>query len=114
MIWFCLAAGMGAVLRYLADFYLPRRGIIFVNTVGSFLAGVAFGVFQGLEVSPAVQQLVLGGFLGSLTTYATVALYAAEQRVEHSRSGARPWVIQVGLSLAACSCGLLAAVMLLG
>lgn len=113
MIWFCFAAGLGAVLRYIADLYLPRRGILVVNVLGSFLAGAVLGLIHFVDVDPAVGHIVLGGFAGSLTTYATVALAAAEQRIQRTDSAARTWLLQVGLSSLACCIGLLGSFVLL-
>ena len=114
MMWFCLSAGLGAVLRYIADVYLPHRGILVVNILGSFLAGAALGLLHCADVDPAVAHIVLGGFAGSLTTYATVALATAEQRIQRTGSAARTWLLQVGLSILGCCLGLLGSVVLLG
>ena len=114
MIWFCLAAGLGAVLRYIADLYLPRRGILVVNIVGSLLAGAALGILHFVDAAPAMAHIVLGGFAGSLTTYATVALAAADQRIQRIGSAGRTWLLQVGLSSLTCCIGLLGSVALLG
>ncbi len=114
MMWFCLAAGLGAVLRYIADAYLPRRGILVVNIIGSFLAGAAFGFIHFADVAPALTQLVLGGFAGSLTTYATVALAAADQQIQRTGSTARTWLLHVGLSSIVCGFGLWGSAVLWG
>ncbi|GAA4474170.1 hypothetical protein GCM10023190_07620 [Enteractinococcus fodinae] len=113
-MWFCLAAGLGAVLRYVADIYLPRSGILVVNIAGSFLAGAVLGFDYFVNVDPTVVLIVLGGFAGSVTTYATVALAAAEQRIQSTRKVARTWLLQVGLSSLACCFGLLGSIVLLG
>jgi CrcB protein len=84
-----LAAGIGAVLRYLVDRAVPPhhfpRGTILVNTTGSFLLGLLVGS------SPTVTVGLLGGYT-TLSTFAveTVAL------VERSRRGAA--VLNVALS----------------
>ena len=106
MIWFCLAAGLGAVLRYIADLYLPRRGILVVNIVGSLLAGAALGILHFVDAAPAMAHIVLGGFAGSLTTYATVALAAADQRIQRIGSAGRtlaaPSDYQVSPAVSVC------------
>ena len=114
MMWFCLSAGLGAVLRYIADVYLPRRGILVVNILGSFLAGAALGVLHFVDVNPAVAHIVLGGFAGSLTTYATVALAAADQQIQRTGSTARTWLLHVGLSSIVCGFGLWGSAVLWG
>lgn len=104
MMWFVLAAALGAVLRFLADALLPHRGILLVNVVGSFVAGLTLGLYEVLTLSAQLVQIVLGGFAGSLTTYATVALVTAEQRMQRTGSPIRTWVEHVGLSAIACGC----------
>ena len=107
MILFCLAAGLGAVLRYLADFYLPRYGILLVNIIGAFVAGLAFGLGTISGFNQALTHIVLGGLTGALTTYATIALKTAQQRLQRTGSATKTWTLHVGLSLAACLCGVL-------
>lgn len=104
---FCLAAGVGTVLRYLADFYLPRSGILLVNVAGSFVAGLTFGLGTIFGFDQALTHIVLGGFTGALTTYATVALTTVQQRIQCTGSATKTWTLHVGLSLAACLFGYL-------
>ena len=111
---FCLAAGLGAVLRYLADYYLPRYGILWANIIGSCIAGVVFGLATSSGFDHIATQIVLGGFAGSLTTYATVAMTAAEQQIQRAGSATKTWTLQVGLSLAACLCGMFGSITLFG
>ena len=113
MLLFCLAAGVGAVLRYLMDFYLPRHGILLVNILGSFLAGTVWGASTELSIDASIVQLVLGGFAGSLTTYATVAVSTAQQRLSRKGSPSRTWALQMGLSVTACCFGLIGTTALL-
>ncbi len=86
-----LAAGAGAVLRYLVDRAVPAhhfpRGTIVVNTTGSFL----LGLLVGGDVGPVLSVGLLGGYT-TLSTFAveTVAL------VERGRRGAA--LLNVALS----------------
>jgi CrcB protein len=86
-----LAAGVGAVLRYLVDRAVPPhhfpRGTILVNTTGSLLLGIVVGG----DLSTVLGVGLLGGYT-TLSTYAveTVAL------VERGRS--RAAALNVGLS----------------
>jgi CrcB protein len=86
-----LAAGVGAVLRYLVDRAVPPhhfpRGTIVVNTSGSFLLGVVVGGDLGA---------VLGaGLLGGYTTLST---YAVETVALLERDRPRAALLNVGLS----------------
>jgi CrcB protein len=75
-----LAAGLGAVARYVADLVVTHRlsadfpaGTLVVNLTGSFVLGLAVGLslHHGLSTNAA---LVLGtGFAGGYTTFSTFA-----------------------------------------
>lgn len=49
-------------------------GILFVNLVGSFLAGVLFAYFSNYPLSVNLKAFLTTGFLGALTTYSTFAI----------------------------------------
>lgn len=80
MLWLAvtLAAGAGAVTRYVADVLVQHRthaefplGTLAVNLTGSLLLGVVTGLalHHGLPADPTV---VLGvGFAGGYTTFST-------------------------------------------
>lgn len=106
MIIFILAAMLGAVGRYLANFYLPRHGILLVNMLGSGIAGMVIGLTAFFDIHPIIVQAVTGGFAGSLTTFSTVAVTAAEQHIHRTGSPLKTWGLQVGLSTAACLVGM--------
>jgi fluoride exporter len=70
-----LAAGVGAVLRYLVDQTVARRagsvfpwGTFAVNVSGSFLAGAAVASLSG-----SARAVVAAGLLGGFTTLSTLA-----------------------------------------
>ena len=105
MTVFLLAAALAAVIRYLADYYLPRHGILLVNVVGSFIAGLILTLAAFIQIPETVVQAVFGGFAGSLTTYSTVAILTAEHRKNRTGSVTKTWIIHVGLSVAACLAG---------
>lgn len=104
---FILAAAAGAVVRYLADFYLPKRGVLLVNIVGSCLAGLITGLVLTARVDDMVAGIFVAVFAGSLTTYSTVALTTALHTAGQKRDKALViWFQHVGLSTAACVLGL--------
>lgn len=86
-----LAAGLGAVLRYLVDRAVPPhhfpRGTILVNTTGSLLLGVVVG--GGLSD-------VLG--VGLLGGYTTLSTYAVETVALVERDRPRAAALNVALS----------------
>lgn len=106
MIIFVFAAMLGAIGRYLANFYLPRHGILVVNMLGSCIAGIILGLILFLDLNPIIVQAVTGGFAGALTTFSTVAVTAAEQQINGRGSALKTWCLQVGLSTAAGLTGL--------
>lgn len=112
MIIFILAAMLGAVTRYLIDFYLPQHGILLVNILGSFAAGCLLVCAMVLQFHESVLQVLVGGLAGSLTTYSTVAVTAAQQHLRGTGGAWKTWILQVGLSIAACLCGVVIALLL--
>jgi len=75
-----LAAGAGAVLRYLVDQLVQHRtrgdfpyGTVIINVTGSLLLGLTTGlaVHHGLAVTPTV--IIGTGFAGGYTTLSTWA-----------------------------------------
>lgn len=107
-----LAAGLGAVLRYLVDRAVPPlhpvpahsfpRGTIVVNTTGSFLLGVVTGAVTG-DLGTVLSVGLLGGYT-TLSTFSVETMALAER----GRRGAA--ALNVGLSavlgLAAAAGGL--------
>lgn len=70
-----VGGALGAVLRHLASVSLAGRGripwgVLVVNVVGSFVAGLALG----LPLDPGLTLLVLTGFCGGLTTFSTLSV----------------------------------------
>ncbi len=66
---------LGAVLRQLTSVSLAGRsrvplGVLVVNVVGSFIAGVALGAPLDLTV----QLVIVSGLCGGLTTFSTFAV----------------------------------------
>lgn len=106
MIIFVIAAMLGSVGRYFADFYLPRHGILVVNVIGSGLAGVLLSLTLLFQLDDSIVQAITGGFAGSLTTFSTVAVAAAEEHLNAAGGAVRLWVLQCGLSITACLTGM--------
>lgn len=119
LLWGLVLAALGAVLRLLADTWLPHRGVLLVNVVGSFLAGAAQAwatlAVPGAEIGPAdalASPTPLSGFLlpfiTALTTFSTVSVRTATL-VLGGRSGAavRSWAAHLLGGLAAAVLGVL-------
>ena len=75
-----VAAGLGAVARYLLDRAVQRRtstrfpiGTLVVNVTGSFLLGLAVGLTSHHGLSTSVGTVVGAGFAGGYTTLSTWA-----------------------------------------
>ena len=80
-----LAIGVGGFIGSIArayavhftNKYFPIEfplGILFVNLVGSFLAGVLVAYFSNYPLSVNLKAFLTTGFLGALTTYSTFAI----------------------------------------
>lgn len=103
-----VAAGgaIGAVSRYaltawvdgIAGKSLPW-GTLAVNVLGSFLIGVLLVVFASRTDSELARQLLITGFLGSLTTFSTFSMQTVSLLQQGALSRA---LINVLLSVALC------------
>ncbi|MCC5611636.1 fluoride efflux transporter CrcB [Nostoc sp. CHAB 5834] len=74
-----VGGALGAVLRQLTSVSLAGRGrvplgVLVVNTVGSFIAGVALGAPLGDVYTATVQLIIVSGLCGGLTTFSTFAV----------------------------------------
>ncbi len=70
-----VGGALGAVLRHLASVSVAGRGripwgVLVVNVVGSFIAGLALG----LPLDPTAKLITLTGFCGGLTTFSTLSV----------------------------------------
>ncbi len=70
-----VGGALGAVLRQLTSVSLAGSGrvplgVLVVNVVGSFIAGVALGA----PLDPTVQLIIVSGLCGGLTTFSTFAV----------------------------------------
>lgn len=123
------AGALGALLRYLAGVALPARrslpwGVLLVNVVGSFVAGLGVAAVD----DPVLRLAIISGFCGGLTTFSThavdtVRLALGEIGVDgaHGRGAAARWavaaanvVLTLALALAAVLTGTAAGAALLG
>lgn len=69
------AGAAGSLLRYLAGVALPARsalpwGVLLVNVVGSFVAGLGVAAID----DPLLRLALVTGFCGGLTTFSTHAV----------------------------------------
>jgi CrcB protein len=76
-----LGGFLGAIARAYAVHYTNKYfpiefplGILLVNLIGSFLAGVLFAYFSNYPLSVNLKAFLTTGFLGALTTYSTFAI----------------------------------------
>lgn len=93
-----LGAVIGAPLRYTVERVVPRGarniswGLLIVNVVGSFVAGIAAARLSGL-----VAAFVLVGFCGSLTTFSGFGLEISDQLRARRHGG---WILSLLLMMA--------------
>ena len=77
-----LGGALGALARYGVSVLATRTygasfpvGTLYVNLVGCFLIGIAFGLGErGGGISPLFRLFFITGFLGALTTFSTYSL----------------------------------------
>ena len=103
-----VGGALGAVLRHLASVSLAGRGripwgVLVVNVVGSFIAGLALG----LPLDPTWQLIVLTGFCGGLTTFSTLSVDTLHLILDGKRRAAAASVLlTLALGIAAVLAGL--------
>jgi len=86
-----LAGAAGAVIRFLAS-RLTTRGVLLVNVLGSFIAGLAMGATS----DQSLLLVLVTGFCGGLTTFSAFAV----ETVQLVMSGkTRVALLSVGLNL---------------
>ncbi|MEW4489090.1 fluoride efflux transporter CrcB [Thalassoglobus sp. JC818] len=92
MQWLAVALGgsLGAMLRFALSQWVVRRfpvGTLVVNVVGCFLIGLLISLAVKTKwPGPTMQCFLIGGFLGSLTTFSTFAYQTFELSAEESLS----------------------------
>lgn len=105
-----VAAGgaLGAAARFLLDRYF-RAGVLYANTLGCLLLGGLIGAAAEGSVTwqPWVTGLLAMGLCGALSTFATVALRAAQKWSSGARwQAAALWVGHTVCGVAAGAAGL--------
>jgi CrcB protein len=109
-----LAAGLGAVARYVLDLTVQHRtraafplGTLLVNVTGSFLLGLVTGLVTHHGLPRAPTLIVGTGFAGGYTTLSTWAweTLALAGTGDLPRAGANA-VLSIGAGLAAAAAGL--------
>lgn len=80
----CLAGGVGAVARFVADGLVRSRvsgalpwGTVLINVTGSLLLGLVTGMLGAQLLSPELQLVLGAGFLGGYTTFSTASVETA-------------------------------------
>lgn len=104
-----VGGALGAVLRHLASVSVAGRGripwgVLVVNVVGSFIAGLALG----LPLDPVAQLVLVSGLCGGLTTFSTVAVDTVQLVLAGKhRAAASSLSLNVALGIPAALLGLL-------
>lgn len=107
MLTVALGGALGAVVRLLADAYVPA-GVLLVNTTGSLALGVLLGITAAGSItwSEPGLALVSMGFIGALSTFSTVSIRAAQLWITGYRlAAAGLWLAHSGCGLAAAAAG---------
>lgn len=103
-----VGGALGAVLRHLTSVSLAGRGrvplgVLVVNVVGSFVAGVALGA----PLDPTVQLILVSGLCGGLTTFSTLAVETIQLTLEGKhRAAAASVALNLVFAIAATILGL--------
>ena len=122
MLLVALGGALGAVARYMVDFWVESRGIsriplgtVVVNVTGSFGLGLLLGILD-LTTAPGWLGTFLGaGFLAAYTTFSTWMFEAA--RLVQRRAYAAAGLSLIGSIVAgvvAAAVGLAVAFLVLG
>lgn len=86
IIYVFLGGGLGAAARYLVNEYTTELlikytkivfpyGTLIANIIGSFLIGIAFGVFrESIANNKSLELFVIVGLLGGFTTFSAFSL----------------------------------------
>ncbi|TKJ33317.1 MAG: hypothetical protein CEE38_20935 [Planctomycetes bacterium B3_Pla] len=81
LVYIATGGAIGAVARYSVSGWVQNFGqgtfpwgTLFVNTAGSLLIGLFFGLSELTSVSPAARLFFAVGFLGAFTTFSTYSL----------------------------------------
>lgn len=102
VLWLAVAGALGALLRLAADHYLPRRGILVANVLGSFVAGMATGALSGMAL-----EIWVTGLAGALTTFSTVSVSTARDALSGRLAAAvGSWTAHLASGLLAVGLGL--------
>ena len=106
-----VGGALGAVLRQLTSVSLAGRGripwgVLAVNVVGSFVAGVALGAPLDDVYTATVQLIMVSGFCGGLTTFSTFAVETVQLVLEGKyRAAAASVALNLAIALAAAVLG---------
>jgi len=107
-----VGGALGAVLRQLASVALVGRGpilwgVLVVNVVGSFVAGVALTAPLEGAYTSAVQLIIVSGLCGGLTTFSTFAVETVQLVLDGKhRAAAASVALNFGVGVPAALLGL--------
>lgn len=75
-----LGGAIGTIARYLVFVLIDKQighafpwGTLIVNLTGSFVIGLLWGLFEKINITPAMRLFIFIGILGSFTTFSTFA-----------------------------------------
>jgi CrcB protein len=81
LVFIAIGGSVGAVARYLVSkgVYMLSLGIfpygtLAVNTIGAFLIGFLFSLFNNVVIPVHYKSMITVGFLGAFTTFSTYSL----------------------------------------
>lgn len=107
-----VGGALGAVLRQLMSVSLAGRGripwgVLVVNVVGSFIAGVALAAPLGGIYTSTAQLIIVSGLCGGLTTFSTLAVETIQLTLEGKhRAAAASVALNLVVGIAASLVGL--------
>ncbi|MDO9590938.1 MAG: CrcB family protein [Microcella sp.] len=107
-----VGGALGAVLRQLTSVSLAGRGripwgVLVVNVVGSFIAGVALAAPLGDVYTSTAQLIIVSGLCGGITTFSTLAVETIQLALEGKhRAAATSVALNLALGVPAALLGL--------
>lgn len=112
LLYVFMGGGLGAVSRVALTSMAPSGDkkylyTMIVNILGSFLIGLAIGLFETIGVGRQWRDMAVAGFLGGFTTFSTFAFDIVDMMQRGLWGRVMFYVVMtVGVSLMACAVGM--------